>query len=139
MLDETPTAPEPSKPEVLIVEDNEAICVLLKNALEKRGFQVPVFVDPTVALNYLDAAPRHLQIAIIDQNLPKLTGLRFAKELRARQPQVQLIITSGRQLSEYRSELSQLPGVNLLPKPFNLAELNRVVTAAVQAYAEAPH
>lgn len=139
MLDATSTVPESPKAEVLIVEDNEAICQLLKNALERRGFRVPVFGDPLAALGYLDAAPRHVQIAIIDQNLPKLTGVKFAKELRARQPHAQLIITSGRQVAEYRTELAELPGVNLLPKPFNLAELNRVVTAAQQAYVEAGH
>lgn len=120
-----------------MVEDNEAICDLLKSVLEKRGFRVPVFCNPQVALRFLDEETHHFHLAIIDQNLPGLTGLKFARELRERQPQVQLIITSGRNLSKFREELDQLPGAMLLPKPFSILALNKAVTEAVQAYGQA--
>lgn len=130
-------ASAPDSPEILIVEDNEAICGLIKSVLERRGFRVPTFGDPLVALRFLDTEQPQIQLAIIDQNLPGLTGLNFARELRNRRPQVPLIITSGRNLAKHREELRELPGVKLLPKPFSLADLNRAVTDAVQTYGEA--
>lgn len=127
----------PSNACVLVVEDNPAVGRLLQTALERKGYRAPLFTDPLAALEYVAVENQSVHIAIVDYTLPNLTGVDFAKQLRDSQPAARVILTSGRNISAQSSDIASLPGVAILQKPFQLAELNRVIEQVEQAQIEA--
>lgn len=69
----------PSRPLLVIVEDDPAVLGALTFAFETEGYQVAAFRDPASAL----AAPEIVRAAcfVVDQRLPGLTGLQVVARL----------------------------------------------------------
>ncbi|MGZ8199869.1 MAG: response regulator [Methylosarcina sp.] len=65
---------------VLIADDNEINLLLLANMLELQGCQVDSAINGMEALQLLTAKP--YQLALIDLNMPVMTGLELLKEIR---------------------------------------------------------
>lgn len=65
---------------ILLVDDEEAFARLLKARLEKLGFTVHTESFGGHALRYAEDHP--VDLAILDVNLPDLSGYQVARELR---------------------------------------------------------
>src|SRR5690606_13742658 len=97
---ESPEADRGSKRSVLIVDDNQDSCTLLRMLLESIGCVVAVACSAQEALAAASSAPP--DIAIIDLGLPDMRGDELVGELRSR-PQLRMsrfICLSGRRESE---------------------------------------
>ena len=71
---------------ILLVEDDAFLSSLLKNRLQKEGFEVVLAKDGDEAINYL----RNINpdLLLLDLILPKKTGFEVMEELRSN-PQLQ--------------------------------------------------
>ncbi|MBI5147538.1 MAG: response regulator [Parcubacteria group bacterium] len=67
------------KKQILLVEDEQFLSALLKNRLEKEGFEVILARDGEEAVNILKTAKPTL--VLLDLILPKMSGLTFWKGL----------------------------------------------------------
>lgn len=65
---------------ILAVDDMRSMRDLVKSVLEKRGHQVITQEDGVEALNY--AKSNSVDLVITDINMPNMTGLTLAGELR---------------------------------------------------------
>jgi len=105
---------------VLIAEDDPIARLLLKNALEKEGYEATVAQDGSEALRIFVDSP--FRIVISDWNMPGLTGLEFCTAIR-QQPSPEytyfILLTSYDETSEnYRRAIDA--GVDdMLVKPFD--------------------
>lgn len=79
---------------VLYVEDNPEQGILMKALLEIYGFQV------TTAESALEGLTRVTEqcfdIALLDYDLPDMTGAQLAQECRGLRPTMPIVILSGR-------------------------------------------
>lgn len=66
---------------IVVVEDDQDICEILKFNLELENFQVTVFHDGEKALDFLIDHPPDL--LVLDLMLPGMNGLEIARTLRA--------------------------------------------------------
>ncbi|KKQ23021.1 hypothetical protein A2999_02340 [Candidatus Wolfebacteria bacterium RIFCSPLOWO2_01_FULL_38_11] len=73
---------------ILLVEDDPFLFSLLKNRLQKEGFEIVLAKDGEEALNYL--ANSNPDLILLDLILPKKTGFEVMEELRSN-PQYQRI------------------------------------------------
>ena len=73
---------------ILVVEDEEDMAVLLRRALERRGFRVDLAGNGTEALAAL--ATRHYALLITDIFIPRMNGLRLAEAARQRSESTRL-------------------------------------------------
>ena len=71
---------------ILLVEDDSFLSSLLKNRLQKEGFEVIVAKDGDEAVNYLKNI--NPDLLLLDLILPKKTGFEVMEELRSN-PQLQ--------------------------------------------------
>jgi len=126
-MSDRPSFPPFPERQVLVLEDNPAICTLLKTVLERRQYRVLTFGDPEAALPYFEADSRPVTFAIIDIGLAGMNGFEFAHRFRARQPRTVLIFTSGRPLEPDQRALPVCRNALFLPKPFNLGQLGSLV------------
>jgi CheY-like chemotaxis protein len=107
-------------PDVLLVEDDDAIRESLVESLAGEGYTVQEAADGLEALAWLRAGNRP-RLVLLDLIMPRMSGDRFLEELRALPsgavPVVLMTATSP-------TPLAPLPHADaLLSKPFELAEL----------------
>ena len=74
-------APETKDPKtILVVDDDDSICIFLKTILEKEGFQVEIAYNGEEALEIVRAKPVHL--IVLDWMMPILSGFGVLQALQ---------------------------------------------------------
>jgi DNA-binding NtrC family response regulator len=109
------------RPNVLIVDDAECVCLTLSMMLEKHGFQASSARNVTEALQ--ETASNSFDIIIVDRNLGTENGLLLAQQLLQADPGQRIVIISGS--VTIKSELESIPELCDLPvlqKPFTRQE-----------------
>jgi DNA-binding response OmpR family regulator len=105
---------------ILVVEDDDAIAGGLVRVLEGQGYSVRRLGRGTGAVS---AADPSVGLVVLDLGLPDVDGLDVCRRLRARRPDVAILILTARDL-----ELDIVAGLDAgaddyLVKPFRLSEL----------------
>ncbi|MEM7481022.1 MAG: response regulator transcription factor [Acidobacteriota bacterium] len=106
---------------VLIVEDDEAMAVALKDGFEYEGYDVTVARDGEAGLSAAqEGSP---ELIILDVMLPKKTGLDVCRDLRGEGNAVPIIMLTAR-----GQEIDKILGLKLgaddyITKPFSFMEL----------------
>jgi CheY-like chemotaxis protein len=114
ILDSNLSAPLGQK-HVLVVEDEELVRMFVVDSLADSGFRV--FEAGTADAASRVATEEHLDVAIIDLGLPDRSGMELAKELKARFPNIKIVIASGYG-DGMSGSLRDDPGVTFLSKPY---------------------
>ncbi|MEM7290027.1 MAG: response regulator, partial [Pseudomonadota bacterium] len=70
------------KPHVMVVEDEEALCILLKYNLEAEGYAVTIVMRGDEAEETL--RENQPDLLVLDWMLPGLSGIELCRRLRAR-------------------------------------------------------
>jgi two-component system, chemotaxis family, chemotaxis protein CheY len=68
---------------VLVIDDSASLRQLVRMSLQSAGYDVVEADDGSTALTKLDG--RKLHLAVCDVNMPKLDGISFVKQARAKQ------------------------------------------------------
>lgn len=106
---------------ILIVDDDESLCMSLQSALGDAGFQASSFQDATQALQSLFEGG--FDIALVDINLPKLDGISLAREARKHLPNLGVILISGYGTLDKAIQALKAGVHDFLKKPFKIEEL----------------
>jgi signal transduction histidine kinase len=111
---------------ILLAEDNVALCRLVARHLTSGGYQV---VETSSALEALELgrnSERDFDLLITDVIMPGLRGNELAHELRALRPDLQVLLISGYANGSDDTPVAD-PGFKLLEKPFTADDLLRAV------------
>ena len=120
---------------LLIVDDDESVCVFLEKAASRQGFKVEHISDP---LQFKDAAKRlQPSIIITDLQMQGLDGIELMRDLGRTGYRGAVLISSGMDTrTVHGSEtLARTFGLNVigsLQKPIRLAELDEYLRQAIQ-------
>ncbi len=80
---------------ILYIDDDEALVFLVKRLLERRGFRVSGYSDQQQALDALRADPTAVDLVVTDYNMPGMSGLDVAREVKTIRPNLPLAVASG--------------------------------------------
>ena len=106
---------------VLLVEDEEKLATLLKNAIGDSFYSFTLAKDGQEGLEkFLSISP---DIIITDIMMPRLTGLEMAKEIRKIDENIPIIILSAFSESDKFLDAIDVGVVKYLIKPFDPEEL----------------
>jgi CheY-like chemotaxis protein len=83
------------KKKVLCVDDSPGILSLCKELLEDNGFEVFIAADGKAALELLAQHLHDIGVAVIDNELPGITGLLLAETIKKSAPTVAVLMFSG--------------------------------------------
>lgn len=78
---------------VLLVDDDADICETIQSGLERHGFRVTTFNDPTEALSRY--APKLYDKVVLDVKMPGITGFHLAKKIWAIDPEAKICFFSA--------------------------------------------
>jgi len=97
---------------LLLVDDEPALLDLLKKYLERIGYQVHACAGAEEALRAFEQDPEGYAVVLTDLTLPGMRGDQMIERMRARNPAVRAIISSG-----YPYEPAS-KGIGFLLKPY---------------------
>lgn len=106
---------------VLVVEDAESLRSAYRLVLESRGLDVREAPSAEEAVTEIGRAPPDAVIA--DLGLPDARGAEAARRIREAAPRVPLLVLTGRDEPELRSECERLEVADYRVKPFGGSDL----------------
>lgn len=117
----------PEKATILAVDDDRAVLGFLDQTLTAAGYDVLLADGGWNALQVYENAGSSVHLLLTDVIMPDLTGPVLAERLRAIQPGLQVIFISGFHDADLVQRFVTTRGFTLLPKPFSVDALLRVV------------
>jgi DNA-binding response OmpR family regulator len=115
---------------ILIAEDDDLLGVAVQRALTRTGFAVDWVC--TGAHFRASIATHEYDFVVLDLGLPDARGEELLQHLRAKQPQVPIVITTARGGVQDRVALLDLGADDYLVKPFDLDELTARVRTVLR-------
>ncbi len=112
---------------ILLVDDEESLCVMGQDFLEHLGYTVTVCSNGVTALEIFQSDPRQFDAVITDQTMPKLTGDMLATELLRINPDLPIILYTGFSHTITPEKARQLGIRRLLHKPLLIEDLASVL------------
>jgi CheY-like chemotaxis protein len=115
---------------VLLVEDEVLISEWVSQSLSEQGFDVQSVTNAADALHHLASVP--VDVLFTDINLPGgMDGAALARRAREMQPNLPVVYASAR--ATLLKQDARVPGSIVVPKPYELALVGRLLTAATKA------
>ncbi|MBL7221465.1 MAG: response regulator [Phycisphaerae bacterium] len=108
---------------VLVVDDEGIVREFLATALQKFGYSVSLCINGAEAVEYFKNSHRDIDLVILDLIMPVLNGPDTFRELKAIDPDVKVLISSGFSRNQSTNGLLDEGALGLLSKPFRISEL----------------
>jgi len=115
---------------ILIVEDEEKIAKSLQQSLNSECFETDIAGDGALGLEM--ALSRHYDLIILDNALPKKTGLEVCQEFRKSGKSIPILILSVLLDSNSKTKFLNAGADDYLTKPFAFTELLARVRALLR-------
>ncbi|AKN30770.1 regulator [Clostridium carboxidivorans P7] len=120
------------KEKLLIVEDDEAIANILKEHLEKEGYEVNWSSTGKEGLE--DFKKYKFALAMVDIMLPEMDGFTLCKNIRWINEDIPIMILSAKQTDMDKVKGLKLGADDYITKPFSLTEVSARVEAHLRRY-----
>ena len=115
------TSIEEDNPRLLLVDDDETFCSVLKSALERRSYEVIVANNVTDGI--FQAEKNIPEYAVIDLRIGHESGLELVKMLISLDDNTQIVMLTGFASIATAVEAIKLGAVHYLTKPANADEI----------------
>jgi CheY-like chemotaxis protein len=112
---------------ILVVDDEELICEMLRRTLTRQGYRVLVALDGAAAIRAFQESHGEIRIVVTDVMMPGMDGFALIRALRAIDPGVKIVASSGLAEAERGEELRALGVRTVLEKPFTPSSLFEAV------------
>ena len=109
---------EEIKSKVLLVDDEEQFLDSLTQRLEIRGLKVEAVTGGEEALDMV--GDKKIDAVILDLAMPGIDGIETLRLLKAKQPDLQIIMLTGKATVKSGIEAMKLGAVDFLEKPVDL-------------------
>ncbi|MEO8077860.1 MAG: response regulator, partial [Acidobacteriota bacterium] len=112
---------------VLLVEDNESVRELAREALTRGGYHVVEASNGEEGLSLANEGPDAIDLVITDVVMPVMGGRELAARLLATSPRMKIVFTSGYTDDRMETQDVLQLGAAFIQKPFTPDALLRVV------------
>jgi CheY-like chemotaxis protein len=108
---------------VLVVDDEDAVRMIIQKSLELFGYEVVSATNGEEALRIYSEIGGKFDLVIMDMIMPKLSGEELFFKLKEINPQVKVLVSSGYASDVGTKRILQNGGLGLIKKPFSVEEL----------------
>jgi len=137
----TPAAKTPplgtrgGKERILLVEDEPGLCTMVEGILRRYGYNVTTAPNGVDAIQIWKQQKGQFDLLLTDMVMPEgLTGRQLAEKLKAQNPELKVIYSSGYSadlVTDDGLELSE--GLNFLQKPYHPQKLAQTVRSCLDS------
>lgn len=114
---------------IAVVDDDDDVGDVLRGLLETMGYQVETYRS---GMDFLAAAKLdHLACLVVDQNMPRMTGLEMLERLSDRGVSIPSLLITGIHDLEVERKAVGLGVMTVLEKPMSHHELLRFISVSV--------
>ena len=117
--------------DILVVDDDPVVRRTLIQMIREHGEEAAAAASGEEALVALSRTP--FRLVLTDVRLPGMSGLDLLREVRARYPQIGVVLVSGFGSVEMAVEAMQEGALDFLLKPFDLARVAEVLERTLGA------
>lgn len=116
---------------ILVIDDEVAVLKLIKEILERSGYEVVATADPLQGVETLERERDGIDLLITDMIMPKMDGGKVAKRAKEINSRIKVIAITG-----YRDKIEDVPADGFLRKPFETGKLLSVVRDVLWGHRE---
>jgi FixJ family two-component response regulator len=126
------TSPAQNPKVIVIIDDNEQIRMLVRRALQSKGFIVLDWANPRAAIDHLQKIPEPVTVALIDGVMPQMLGPDVAGELTRLRPGIPIMLMSGHEAPMFE-KFFEYPNRHFIAKPFVISDLISRIETLVES------
>ncbi len=115
---------------VLIVDDEEHIRRVMRITLETAGYEVEEAANGLDAVSRFDGGSRW-DVVVLDQRMPGMDGLEVLRNLKAKAPNVRVVMATAFASIELAVDAMKLGATDFVRKPMTPEILRNAVAAAL--------
>jgi len=118
---------------ILVVDDDDSVRGFTARALGMDGHFVDQADDGDTALERIGEADGEYDLILSDIRMPAMDGIEMAKNAVKDYPDLRILLMTG--FAEQRERASELQRiiVDVVPKPFSLADIREAVRKALSS------
>lgn len=113
-----------TKLRIVVADDDDTIRDLVTDILEEAGYRIEAFSDGLSALDAVRGDPP--AVALFDIAMPVMTGDDVLRKMRAEGINIPVVVMTA---GTHPQRFLEMGAAAVVPKPFNLEELLRVITS----------
>ncbi len=115
---------------ILVVDDEEPVLTVARQMFEMLGFRVLTACDGVEAIEVMREKKHDIDLVVLDLAMPRMSGEETFHALKAIDPKIPIIISSGYSEAEVMRhfEVTELAGC--IPKPFSFQNLKEALSRA---------
>jgi two-component system cell cycle sensor histidine kinase/response regulator CckA len=118
---------------ILVVDDDEAVGLILARTLTRLGYESDVAGDGPKAISLLNADPAHYSLVLLDFKLPGMDSGTVYRELRGMRPDLPVVLMSGYNREDALDKSAGMELAGFLHKPFTADTLSSALGSACRA------
>ena len=118
------------KNNILIVDDDHELLSNLSEILRDRGYQTTEASSGQEALD--KAASEGFDIVLLDQTMPKISGMDVLVELKKIRPRIKIIMITAFATIDNATQAIKKGASDYISKPFNVEDLDATISRTLE-------
>ena len=118
--------------QVVVLDDDTESCRALSELLTAEGFHAFPFASGEMAWSAIESRQIQPDAVVSDIRMPGLDGVAFLRRLRARFPEIAVVLVSAFPDDHIWSDALRLGALDVVPKPIRAGLLVRLLHDAVR-------
>ncbi|MEW6618852.1 MAG: response regulator [bacterium] len=118
------------KENILLVDDDQGICSIFSNFLERWGYLVTIAHSGDSALAQMKK--KSFNLVLLDIKLPDMSGLEVLKEIKAKYADTVVIIITGYSSMEAAIESLRYDAYDYLEKPLEMEKVSVIIKRGLE-------
>jgi len=127
-----PAEAKKSTESVLIVDDQDMILAVARDMLKALGYKVFTAQGGKEALAIYNENKESIDVVILDMIMPSMSGGETFDKLKAINPDVKVILSSGYSINGQATKIMQRGCNGFIQKPFNIKELSQKIREVLE-------
>ena len=125
-----------ASPHILVMEDDLSVATGLEMILSEEGYRVNLADTGKLAMQAF--RQKRFDLLVADLRLPDIDGMEVIKQVKAENPETEVIVITGYGTTATAVEAMKLGVHDFLPKPFTEDQIKAAIDEALKAHAEKP-
>jgi signal transduction histidine kinase len=123
-------AAEPAPPKIIVIDDDNAICLACRKILLKEGSQVQAFEDGLRGLEAITSWKPDL--VVVDLKMPGIGGMEVLSRVHEFDPHIIIVVITGYATIDTAVQAMKCGAYDFLPKPFAPDPLRLIVRRGLE-------